>query len=266
MVELSVGLNQYNIPTTWSEISVSKAVKLYDIANTIPRCLRDKYDLVFKSKAESEEVEAWAETLTEEDLLEKMPEFYKKVVYFLSSIDVDIDDESASNVYYAFCEYFICGILYNGVGYDPVKISSFKFKGNEYLLPKDKKIGDVVIPMYDLKLIQFAEASDMLMMIGDQGYKFASFIVAVLCLTKGEIYNEEVILKRAKEFEELDMATVWDVFFYLMSSVATLRRGLERYSHQEVLKLRKHRVDLDKVGEDLHWIFTPSQATCFSLN
>jgi hypothetical protein len=266
MIEIPIGSDHYQVPTTWSDITAYKATKLHKLCQTMPESLKAKYELIFKEKGEEKEVLEWYNDLEDKEALEVIPAFQLKVIQFLLDLDKDLTLDSINSLYYNMIEPFVVDILYNGCLYRPVKISHFTFNGNEYELPSDKKIGDVIVPMYDLKLIQFTESSDFLGLIGKEGYKFAPFILATLCLKKGEKWSEDLVLSRAKEFEELPMSTVWDVFFYLISSVHTLKKDSLISFHQAALKERKHQLVSATVGGGLSWTSTKTVTTCFSLN
>ena len=60
--------------------------------------------------------------------------------------------------------------------------------------------------------------------------------IAILCKKKGEekgIINESVIKKRANAFKKMDMATIWDVGFFLTQHESSLMSLSLTYLLQE---------------------------------
>lgn len=275
MVNFTINKKQYQFPSTWGDITIKEAVGLHQLCKSIPTKLKEKYDLILASKDHDqaeEEVKAWIDSCIADDTVKDFPEFYGKVILSLSDVPQELIDyttiESRLHIYTHYLEKFVLGAMYNGVGYDNVGISSFDFKGFEYFLPSDKRINDLIIPMDSISTVQFCEASDLMAMISKQkeGFKYSAYIIAILCLTKGEVYNEEKIIERSKEFEDLPMDIVWEVFFCLVNSLHTSRRDSQDYFHQKALSKVRYQTDSPITGKGLSLTSILSQTIPYHWN
>jgi hypothetical protein len=96
--------------------------------------------------------------------------------------------------------------------YQPIDISSFKIGEEEFFLPKDL--------MRKSSFGRYIEAEQLELqsnLIQDGHISYMPRQLAILCKKEGEDerLNDDLIDKRAKMFEKLDMATIWDVAFFL---------------------------------------------------
>jgi len=275
MVNFTINNEQYQFPSTWGEISLKDSIALHELCKSIPTYLKDKYDIILGSGSHEiaeEEITKWMEDIEVSEAVKEFPIFYGKVIKSLSNVPQELIDyttiESRTQIFSTYLERFVLDIMYNGVTYQSVGISSFEFKGNEYYLPSERRMNDLVIPMEAMSTVQFCEASDFMAMINKQkeGFKYSAYIVAILCLMKDEKYDEEVIVKRAKEFEELPMDIIWEVFFCLESFLHTSKKDTLSSFHQKVLSVVKFPQDFKTHGEDLFWTSTLSQDMRFHWN
>ena len=96
--------------------------------------------------------------------------------------------------------------------YTPINIDSFSIGDEKFILPenfmKQSSFGRYV------EAEQLELQSNML----DKGkMEILPRQIAILCKKEGEVekLDDDLIDKRAKQFEKLDMATIWDVGFFL---------------------------------------------------
>ncbi|QDP66773.1 MAG: hypothetical protein GOVbin5978_49 [Prokaryotic dsDNA virus sp.] len=104
--------------------------------------------------------------------------------------------------------------------YVPVAIDKFKFKGFEYFLPKPGMKGENFGTYIETEQV---EINNKRLEKGDLSVLPKQ--IAILCKRKGEergLVNDEVIKKRAAAFRKLDMATIWDVGFFLTQHESSL--------------------------------------------
>lgn len=274
MIQVRIGNNTYEAASNWKEIQVYKAVELHNICKTqMPKELQKKYDLIIYSKDLEKDIEDWTKELDESEIIKTFPKFYSKIIQFFTGADNDVMDyttiESRTNIFTAYFEKFVVGILYNGLGYTNLGINTFIHKKKEYYLPAEKRLNDLLIPCNDISTVQFCESADLLSYINKQerGFKFAPYIVAILCLQKDEKYNEDVITKRAEsEFQYLPMDIIWEVFFCLDNFNLTSNEDLQHSFHQRILKVIPTESSYKEVGEDSYLTYTLSQTIPFSLN
>jgi len=269
-MEITIGLHSYNIPYNWNELTIKDGIKLYNFcSNNIPKGLIRKYDIMLNSNDFDNDIAEWEENITEEDNELFLKFIDKTINYFTKAPFEDLEvtsEESKINVYSTYLERYVLDILFLGVTYNPLGITKFNHKKNTYYLPSDKKIGDITIPMYDLIANQFCEVADLLALVnkGNDGFKYTPYVLAVLCLQKNEFYNEELALKRAKEFEQLPMDIVWEVFFCLIVSTHIQQKDL--YSYLEAQKEIKEYPQAITLGQSSYWTYTLSRTIPFHWN
>lgn len=260
MVNFKINNETYQFPSTWVDITVKTATQLHHICDSMPPKLKDKYDIIMNGADEKElkkDIDKWIESVEDNLQIKDFPIFYGKVIEALSNVPQNLIDmttiSSRLHIYSLYLEKFVMGLMYNGAGYQSVGISSFEFNDNTYQLPTNKRMNDLIIPMEALSTVQFCEASDFMALINsqDKGFKFAAYIVAILCLKKGEIYNEDIIVDRSKEFNDLPMDIVWEVFFCLDTFLYMSLRDSLSYFHQRAVSMARFPKDLPVVGETL---------------
>lgn len=96
--------------------------------------------------------------------------------------------------------------------YQPISISSFKLDEEEFFLPEEF--------MTKSSFGRYIEAEQLEMqqnLIEKGNFEYLPKQIAILCKKKGEEekLNDDLIEKRAEKFKKLDMATIWDVGFFL---------------------------------------------------
>jgi len=273
MVSITIATKSYEIPGTWSDMTAREGTTLHDLCmKEMPKELKDKYDIIMKSgkdDAEDNLVE-WMDTLDPECEIKSFPVFYGKIIQHMAKVPQKIMDYtsigSRYSVYTRYLEKFVFGLMHNGATYEAVKISSFVHNKHTYPLPKDKRMGDLIVPMHDLTTVQFCESSDLMGYINKQenGFKYATFIVAILCLREHEKYSDELVIQRAKEFEDLPIDIIWEVFFCLDNFMYTLNQDMFTYSHLRVLNQvrRVSRI----IGEGSYLTYLQHPDTLWSLN
>ncbi len=104
--------------------------------------------------------------------------------------------------------------------YVPIAIEKFKFKGFEYFLPKPGMKGENFGTYIETEQV---EINNKRLEKGDLSVLPKQ--IAILCKRKGEekgLVNDEVVKKRAAAFQKLDMATIWDVGFFLTQHESSL--------------------------------------------
>ena len=96
--------------------------------------------------------------------------------------------------------------------YIPIAISSFTINDEKFFLPEDL--------MAKSSFGRYIEAEQLEIqseMINKGKIEVMPRQIAILCKKEGEseMLNDDLIDKRAELFKELDMATIWDVAFFL---------------------------------------------------
>ena len=97
--------------------------------------------------------------------------------------------------------------------YVPIAIDKFKFKGIDYFLPQAGLAKENFGKFIEAEQV---EINNKRLEKGDLSALPKQ--MAILCKRKGEengLINDDVIDKRVKAFQKMDMATIWDVAFFL---------------------------------------------------
>ena len=274
MINVRIGQNTFEAASHWKEITLSQGVELHHICKTaMPKELMHKYDLIINSKDLDRDIEDWSNELDASEIIKTFPKFYGKIIQFFTGCDNDTIDyttiESRTNIFTLYFEKFVIGILFNGIGYNPLGITSFIHQKNEYFLPSDKRIGDLLVPCNDLTTVQFCESADLISYINKQerGFKYSAYVCAILCLKKDEKYNEDTITNRAvREFNTLPMDIVWEVFFCLTNFQITSMEDSHHSFHQRVINVIPTENSYNSAGVDSSLTYTLSQIMPFSWN
>ncbi len=130
-------------------------------------------------------------------------------------------------------EEVISSMSFLNESYTPIPLDSFKFKGIEYFLPKGGFEGEnfgTFIEAEQIELNNKKLEKGVLDVLPRQ--------IALLCKKKGEkrgLVNDALIDKREKSFRQLDMATIWDVGFFLTQQESKLMTLFLTYLQEEVM-------------------------------
>jgi hypothetical protein len=208
MIVIAIGDKDYNLPTSWSEITLSRCVELARLCDDMPDGLRKLY--------------AASEPLDDECEVKYSPEWYGRVISLLAEVPVELMSQcqwyDRTVIYRQYLEKIVleCMASPNEVE----QITTFTHNGTEYHLPMSapSMSGDQIGA--NVTTIEFTECADLEIysrQLKGGKLEVMANIVSILCRPKGEKYNEQVSLIRAKEFASLPMSTVWSVFFSLVN-------------------------------------------------
>lgn len=227
MITAKIKDNHYQICHEWSDLTIERAARLHAIK--MPESLYNCYEVAITSasmpKEKAEKRIATAETqITIEDQHKNFPRYFGEVLCCLSDVPPDmiskIDVLSIKAVYHTYLKQFVEGVHFIPSNYRPNEITGFEFMGERFELPSDTEIFGERVPMVNVTALEFAESAHYMITITtlQQAKDFAQIanLIAILCRPEGELYNEETVLKRAREFRGLPMTTTWDVFFSLI--------------------------------------------------
>jgi hypothetical protein len=140
-------------------------------------------------------------------------------------------DNDSKVVMFDLIKYMIRMLYYMNIEeYQPEGISHIRFNSKRYVMPESIMIEDKPILCHKEPCKNIVEASNIMKVVSEmksEGLSKMKYVCAIyLKEQEGEMYNPEVIAKRAKEFEELPMNVVWDVFFFMYFSLAKYMHGI----------------------------------------
>tara|TARA_R110000824_G_scaffold160428_1_gene335193 strand:+ start:81 stop:758 length:678 start_codon:yes stop_codon:yes gene_type:complete len=212
MINLKVGNKKVKLPNQWSELSVKQYAKIVHIINehhVTEELMEEKTKEENEVNAINSNLECFAYlTNCEKSMLKRCPSY-------------QIEE----------CLEFMLKFLNEVKQKETLEVKpSFKFKNETYYFPtmdfKQTTFGDYI------------ESAQLNMLSGKKdGGRFAVLPeqMAILCKTKeqDEGYNEKLIMKRARLFQELPMNIVWDFVFFLTNATKQLQQNLKTYSKRE---------------------------------
>ena len=193
MKEFKISDKKVNIPETWLDINWSTFLKFTKIIKS--------YDEELKKQEESDSDKEYAEVLLNLDFNTKILSFWTGcTIEEVSHWDMQEANEIMKQISFVNQEYV------------PIDIKSFTIGEEKFFLPKDL--------MRKSSFGRYIEAEQLEIQSSmiDQGkIEYMPRQIAILCKKEGEEekLDDDVIDKRAKMFEQLDMATIWDVAFFL---------------------------------------------------
>lgn len=219
MLKVELNGKEYEIPHKWEEVKFSKFLDFYNLTKS------------FKTE---EELEAEFEDKDDTKDLYKSLEVLKsntKMVSFWTGIS---DEEVA------MCDLDEIAVVLEDLkflnkNYSPINITKFNFKGEDYFLPsinmKKSTFGEY-INAEQLELNNKKLESGRLEVMPEQ--------IAILCKKNGEDFvTDENIEKRAELFRELDMATIWDVAFFLTKHESLLMTAFLISAQEDLIPKQK---------------------------
>ena len=229
MIQIKVGNKTFKGIYSWSDITIQQFAELAAIP------MPDGYEsfILADGKFSMEDLNKYVEEvskITDKQLNEDFPEYYRKVVACLTNIPIEkLDFEKVNQLYDYYFKPFVVSILYHApvihfMGqikpYEPLQFKSFRIGLQKFYLPETVIIMDQLIPLAKEPVITYVEACGMV-----RGLKFTkedinrlAWFMAIYCRRKGERYDEQNVIERQEMFMKIPMSIVWSVFFY------TLRR------------------------------------------
>jgi len=226
----------------WSEITLDKAIELKKYIDTeCPEVLTNYYEEL--TKDEKYEIE-----LSEKERIKTLPKFYGGVLSILSDIPEKVVNkilwEQRTHLFNTYLNYFVIHLIYTDNTLKPYPKNHFTHNSTAYYLPKAEEALGTMIEAYETTMVEFAEASDVQVAMGDviggniEGLKT---MIAIYCRPKGEKYNEQKALERAKEFGDLTMDIALGVFFCILGYANQyITTTLISSGEAEALSLSKH--------------------------
>ena len=215
MKEFLMNNKTVNLPTKWEEINWKKFLAFSKLVDGYT----DSETKKKKSKTEDE----WKEAI-------KVLDLNTKILSFWTGLEVDEigqwDMKEAEDI--MNCLAFV------NSKYEPIEISSFKVGGEEFLLPRKDMMATSSFSRY-IEAEQLEIHSNL---IKEGRIEIMPRQIAILCKKVGEgsKLDDDEIDRRAKLFEQLDMATIWDVAFFLNKLEQGLMTSFLTYQAVEMQK------------------------------
>jgi len=217
MKEFLMNDKTVNLPTTWEEIDWKRFLAFSNIieSNTDGETKTKKK----KVKAEDE----WKEAIKALDINTKILSFW-----------TELPEDEIGHWDMKEAEAIMDCLSFVNHKYEPIEISSFKLGDEEFFLPRKDMMATSSFNRY-IEAEQLEIHSNL---IREGRIEIMPRQVAILCKKEGdkERLNDDEIDRRAKLFEGLDMATIWDVAFFLNKLEQGLMTSFLTYQMVEMQK------------------------------
>lgn len=214
MLKIKLGGKEVEVPQRWEEVTFSRFRKFIDLAKS------------FKTEEELEE-----EFMEEE---KDMKELHKTLANLQSNSKMVAYWTGMTEDEVALCDVDAVGEVIKDLAfiteaYVPMNLKSFKFKGEEYFMPNPELKKETFGTYIEAEQVEINSQ-----MLKRGKIDALTRQVAILCKKEGEeTVSESEIDKRVELFEELDMATLWDVGFFLTKLESLLITNFLTLANQE---------------------------------
>lgn len=211
MLRIRISGRKFRIPTHWEDITLAQCAWLHHKVNEQSPALLDYY----RSFASDVAPEPYAN-------IDELTRFTSEVIGYFAGIPVDLMLQTWNNdimtLSMAVLPRFVVGVL-GIVDYPVTGISSFRYKGRRYIMPKSgADISGELTPLSGVTAIEFCLLSDI---VSAGNMAMAPLAVAIMCRRKGEQYSEEIAQKRAALFGSIPASVFWELW--------TLASGAHQY-------------------------------------
>lgn len=233
MIRITINKKKYRGVYSWDDMSLQRFCDL----SAIPMPEGYEAYILADGKFSVENIDKYIEAvaaITDKQINEEFPKYYKKVIICLTNIPVSIIDslpvEKVNDIYEYYFKPFTVSLLYHTPvihfmgqinSYEPPKISKVRIGFNVFRLPETVTIMDQEITLAKEPIISYSEASDIFkgMKVSRDDVKRLALFMAIYCRKKGEGYDERKALQRQDLFMKVPMSVVWSVFFYTVRRV-----------------------------------------------
>ena len=198
MKTITINEKDIDVPTSWNNITFNKF---------------NKFSVLINSQRTEEEFSKDYEELDEdirnlEWSLENVRLNTKLACFWTGLTEEEISMCNIDEV-----ENILSSMDFMNESYTPIAVDKFIFKGLEYFLPQPGMVKENFGTFIEAEQV---EINNKKLKKGDLSVLPKQ--IAILCKREGEergLVNDEIVDKRANSFKNLDMATIWDVAFFL---------------------------------------------------
>ena len=219
MKTIVINEKEIDVPTGWDNITFERFNEFSKLVN---------------SQKTEEEFYKENENLDEEVKALEWSLYNVKLNTALACFWSGLSEEEISMCNIEEVEEILSSMEFLNVGYEPIAVDSFKFKGVKYNLPKPGLKSENFGTFIEAEQV---EINNKRLQKGDLSALPRQ--IAILCKKDGEersLINDTLIAKREKAFYKLDMATIWDVGFFLSQHESSLMTLFLTYLRQEAME------------------------------
>ena len=222
MINLVVGEIECKIPSKWDEITLKEYSKIYSIIKN-NEFIEPNEDQQLTNDFDLKELNASRN-------LHNI-KVNRKVFSEFTGIDeatINLVDGNEMSETLTLMTNFLNQDVEEMAVEDGVK-NSFKYKDKQYFFPiaemKNSTFGDF-IEAAQLDMLAEKHESGKFGVIAEQ--------MAILCREQNEVYDEQLVMKKTKMFENLTMEKVWGFIFFLNKQISTYKKNIQTFSNPEI--------------------------------
>lgn len=222
MINLVVGEIECKIPSQWSEITLKEYSKIYSIIKN-NEFIEPNEDQQLTKDFDLNELNASRN-------LHNI-KVNRKVFSEFTGIDeatINLVDGNEMSETLTLMTNFLNQDVEEMAVEDGAK-NSFKYKDKQYFFPiaemKNSTFGDF-IEAAQLDMLAEKHESGKFGVIAEQ--------MAILCREQNEVYDEQLVMKKTKMFENLTMEKVWGFIFFLNKQISTYKKNIQTFSNPEI--------------------------------
>tara|TARA_R110000803_G_scaffold1191_4_gene3862 strand:- start:278 stop:982 length:705 start_codon:yes stop_codon:yes gene_type:complete len=222
MINLVVGEIECKIPSQWNEITLKEYSKIYSIIKN-NEFIEPNEDQQLTKDFDLKELNASRN-------LHNI-KVNRKVFSEFTGIDeatINLVDGNEMSETLTLMTNFLNQDVEEMAVEDGVK-NSFKYKDKQYFFPiaemKNSTFGDF-IEAAQLDMLAEKHESGKFGVIAEQ--------MAILCREQNELYDEQLVMKKTKMFENLTMEKVWGFIFFLNKQISTYKKNIQTFSNPEI--------------------------------
>jgi hypothetical protein len=247
MIIITIGRRKFKGVYRWDELTLSRFCDLASIPMPVAYesfILADgKYD--HDNKASIDYYIEEVSKLTDKDLKEDFPAYYRKVVKCLTNIPdrymALLNDERIERIYELHFKPFVVSLIYHtpvvsimGIlkQFEPVNIKHIDIGWQRFYLPQVVSVMNQEVPLANEPVISYTEASDIFsgMKVSREDVQRLALFMAIYCRKKREKYDQSKVLKRQELFLKAPMSIVWSVFFYTCKRLPESEMSIRLFS------------------------------------
>ncbi len=265
MIAIKIGKKKYKGVYSWNDITLKQFCDLAAIQMPVGY---EAY-MIADDKFTGENIKEYTDAvslLTDKQIHEDFPAYYRKVISCLSSIPAnkELTGDQVHELYEFYFKPFVASLIFHVpvisfMGrlrqYHPEIVRKFRVGLRRFYLPEVVRIMDQDVPLKKESIVAYTEASDIFhgMKIFKDDVNRLAYFMAIYCRRRKEKYDERKVLMRKDLFMRVPMSTVWAVFFCITrqlpdySTVTRLFGSLPKTLQEIVSAARTYR-NLAAVG------------------
>tara|TARA_R110002020_G_scaffold358437_4_gene570727 strand:+ start:2411 stop:3097 length:687 start_codon:yes stop_codon:yes gene_type:complete len=215
MKALRLNEKSVKIPENWAEVPFSRFLEFSNLSKTFKT--KEEMEEEYKDDKETKEYKITLDNLKANT---KVASFWTGLTEDeISMCDIDSINELMEDLNFMTQTY------------TPININSFKFKDEEYFVPETGMRKNTFGDYIEAEQVEINNKE-----LEDGKLESLPMQTAILCKKKEELgtnLSEDTVMERTDIFKELDMATIWDVGFFLTKHEQRLLSSTLMYLKQE---------------------------------